>query len=524
MPVTIATKGSSGTEAARALVVLAAVAVALPVRADYPFSHPGCADVDDTQFRRVDLVTRARDQVAEPLKMALDLTAAPGEDAKDKVDVYFVERYGNVRKFDSRTNTVITLAKIATPAAGTGSDGVTGIALDPGFKANRRLYLFYTFSGATEASYRVSRFELSTDRSRLDPASEKVILRIPIRLGQVHTGGAMAFDAYGDLWITVGDAGPEPTGPANSNALRGKILRIHPMEDGSYSIPKGNLFPEGLPNTRPEIYIMGSRNPYTLTLDPVRRWLGWGDVGPDGYKNPDGTGALTEEKNFVTAPGNHGWPFFSGGNFPIVAGINPGKPVIPANTNWSSSPRGLDTLPPAQPATWAYRQASAITGPFYRYDGDLNSSVKLPPHFDRKWFVTEFGGGSPIVAVTLGVDGSGLLDQDTLMKSIRLNAPLDFQAGPDGALYIINYAGYRTVTAGTGIIRIEYTGTCRPSVPKLETPVSARVFRAETGPAGGRSLRLPGRNLSVTFLGAHGLEIRDLRGRILPTTILRRVP
>lgn len=493
--------------------LFALLAAALPSSAAYPFSYPGCADVTDADFRRVDLVTRAVHQIAEPIKMAFELVAGPGEDAKDKVDVYFVERYGNIRKYNSKSKTVLTLGKLATPAAGAGSDGVTGIALDPGFKSNHRVYLFYTFSGPGENSYRVSRFLLNAAHTSLDLASEKVLLSIPIRLAQVHTGGAMAFDAYGDLWITVGDAGPEPTGPSNTMGLRGKILRIHPKEDGTYSIPKGNLFPEGMARTRPEIYIMGNRNPYSITVDPVRRWVGWGDVGPDAIKNPDGTGALTEEKNLAMAPGNHGWPFFAGNNFPIVAGTNAARPVIPPGTNWNGQPRGMDTLPPALPATLAYKQASALTGPLYRYDGALKSSIKLPPHFHRKWFVTEFGSGSPIVAITLSEDGKTRLAQDTLLKNIRPNAPLDFQAGPDGALYVLNYAGYRTVTAGTSIMRIEYTGTCHPVTPTLEQPVAVRMEAGRAASNGERTLRLRGNRMSVTFTGPHGLEIRDLQGR-----------
>jgi cytochrome c len=34
---------------------------------------------------------------------------------------------------------------------------------------------------------------------------------------------------------------------ANTNDFRGKILRIHPEPDGSYTIPAGNLFPKGTP-------------------------------------------------------------------------------------------------------------------------------------------------------------------------------------------------------------------------------------------------------------------------------------
>ena len=87
-----------------------------------------------------------------------------------------------------------------------------------------------------------------------------------------HTGGGLDIDDDGNLFIGVGDdVNPhsEPSGgyaplseragtfhdaretSANTNDLRGKILRINPVDepgepgvDSSYTIPEGNLFPE----------------------------------------------------------------------------------------------------------------------------------------------------------------------------------------------------------------------------------------------------------------------------------------
>ena len=53
----------------------------------------------------------------------------------------------------------------------------------------------------------------------------------------------------------------------NTNDLRGKVLRIKVNDDGSYSIPAGNLFAPGTPLTRPEIYAMGFRNPFRIQVD-----------------------------------------------------------------------------------------------------------------------------------------------------------------------------------------------------------------------------------------------------------------
>src|SRR5256885_14651820 len=77
---------------------------------------------------------------------------------------------------------------------------------------------------------------------------------------------------------------------ANTNDLRGKIIRIHPEPDGAYTIPEGNLFPKGTAKTRPEIYTMGSRNPYRISVDQHTGFLYWGEVGPDANVDSVGRG------------------------------------------------------------------------------------------------------------------------------------------------------------------------------------------------------------------------------------------
>src|SRR5690606_4571987 len=51
-------------------------------------------------------------------------------------------------------------------------------------------------------------------------------------------------------------------------------------KDGTFSIPEGNLFPADGSAGRPEIYVMGCRNPYRIAVDPHTGYLYWGDVGP----------------------------------------------------------------------------------------------------------------------------------------------------------------------------------------------------------------------------------------------------
>ena len=108
-------------------------------------------------------------------------------------------------------------------------------------------------------------------------------------------------------------------GALNTGDLRGKLLRfkvkdgnITPAEEnafgGAYTVPAGNLFPVGTPRTRPEIYAMGFRNPFRLTLDKFDVAY-VSDYSPDSnvpqqFRGPAGTGRF----EIVRKPANYGWP------------------------------------------------------------------------------------------------------------------------------------------------------------------------------------------------------------------------
>jgi len=83
----------------------------------------------------------------------------------------------------------------------------------------------------------------------------------------------------------------------------------------------------------------------------------------------------------------------------------------------------------------------------------------MPPHFDGKWFVTDWKKNI-IKAFTLNDQGTSVTAEEELLKLANLTNPVEFEEGPDGAFYLINYAGNRTFSANTSIIRLEYTGTC----------------------------------------------------------------
>ncbi|HKP98243.1 MAG TPA: PQQ-dependent sugar dehydrogenase [Fibrobacteria bacterium] len=513
----------------------ACLALGLATLAKAQWTYPGCNPVTDTDFKYELMLKRgaAPDaELDEPLKMAFD------KDATGKVDIYYVERKGKLKRYLAATGQVQTLGTLNvwkgpyTKTGGQVEEGLIGIALDPAFKANGQIYVMY--SPATESVFRISRFTLAG--AALNPASEKVILDIPAqREDCCHTGGAMQFDAYGDLWIGVGNNtgrsgsplqldetrkyGSDEWGSSSTAGLRGSILRIHPDESAKgYSIPRGNFWEyfadeadkankaavaadyRDSSKVKREIYVKGVRNPYSLTLDPVRRWVMFGDVGPDK------SGLISEENNLFKHPVFAGWPYFCGNNTSYVGSKDP---LAPANTSkWNL---GLKTLPPATPAIHSYLKSSVTTGPIYRYDGDLAAAGKLPPHFDRKWFVTDFNS-SKVKLLSLDDAGDKVLKEEDIFKNAHFARPLDFQQGPDGALYVINYAGWFNSNSETSIARITYTGTCRPAIPNT---VEEGAVARRTAPASPWLLNFgPALRVKVPA-GMNGFRLHDAAGRIL---------
>jgi cytochrome c len=451
--------------------------------------YPGCNTPTDADFRMTTLVTRQAGNLDQPLKMDFSMTD------QGNVDIYFIEVGGNLRKYDAATKAVSTLGKLDVHTQQ--EYGLMGIVLDPRFKANKNLYLLY-MPNNNNIELRISRFTLNGNT--LDMASEKILIHFAAATGW-HGGGGMAFDASGNLWVGIGDTRVGEGAAPNTNDLRGKILRIHPLADGTYSIPAGNLFPQGTAKTRPEIYIMGNREPYTLTIDPKTQWVAWGEVGPDGY-------GVTEEFNLATKPGNYGFPYFAGNNKLLTQGdgihTTPGNenPASPTNTNAANS--GLTDLPPATPATYAYNQSCAMTGPIYRYDGIPNSPIKMPPQFDGLWFTTDFLTST---MDTMSVDANGAPGKFGKVFSQKLNRPTDFKVGPDGAFYAMNYSGNYNTNDQTSIVRLEYTGTCRPAVATPVSLGSPRALRAD-------ALRIEGYRVRVDLEGTSTLRVWDPSGKL----------
>ena len=408
--------------------------------------------------------------------------------------VFFVERLGAVKIWKPETGMVVRAGVI--PVDWGREDGLLGIALDPGFATNHWAYLFYT--STTAAEQHVSRFTIVGDS--IDLGSEKLLLRIPIqKVTCCHSGGGLEFGPDGNLFIATGDntnpfqsdgfapiderAGREPwdaqKASSNANDLRGKILRIHPQPDGTYTIPTGNLFAPGTADTRPEIYTMGHRNPFRFSVDAETGFLYWGEVGPDaGEGNALRGPAGHDEWNQARTAGNYGWPYFVADNKPYrdfdfatqMSGIayDPAAPV-----NDSPSNTGPRNLPPAR-AAWIWYPYTpslefpevnhpsifwrcAMAGPVFHHDSDApGNGRRLPAYYDKTLILYDWARNH-IKEVKLD-DTGALLKINPLLPTFTWLRPIDIKIGPDGAIYMIEWGADFGGGPGAKLSRIDYIG------------------------------------------------------------------
>jgi len=154
--------------------------------------------------------------------------------------------------------------------------GLLGIAVDPDFKQNKYLYLYYTH----QTGNRISRFVLN------DKLKEEFILLDDIPRARFHDGGRLKFGVDGKLYATTGDA-TEPSSAQDINSLAGKILRMN--KDGS--IPDDNPFGN-------YVYSYGHRNSQGIAWNSKNELFA-SEHGP----------TRNDEINFIEKGKNYGWPF-----------------------------------------------------------------------------------------------------------------------------------------------------------------------------------------------------------------------
>lgn len=471
---------------------------------------------DENRFTKVVLA----DKLDEPMEMAL---------LKDG-RVLFIERKGALKYYDPATKQISQIATIPVNTKYTNKqgqvreaeEGLMGLIQDPNFEQNHWIYMYY--ADPNQPKHVLGRWELRGNE--LIEASKKIVLEVTTQREECcHTGGGMVFDDRGNLFLTVGnntsnsnsdgyaplDERPgqsiwdDQRGAANTNDLRGKILRIHPEANGTYSIPDGNLFPKGTATgkTRPEIYTMGHRNPWRPSIDSKTGYLYWGEVGPDASDDSEKGPRGYDEFNQAKGPGFFGWPYFIGNNISysdydfetkkVGPKFDPAHPV-----NESPNNTGLRELPPAQGAMIWYPYGastefpmvgvsgrSATGGPVFRKANFKNAKRPFPDYYEGKWLIVEFMRGW-IMAVTMDDQGN-YKSMERLMPGESFQSAIDMDFAPDGDLYVLEYgSAWFRGNDNARLVKIEYNaGNRKPIVQASADKTSGAVpFKATFSSAG----------------------------------------
>jgi cytochrome c len=484
-----------------AAALLAGPSAAHPGHPEHP-EHPGGEHPPATsEFQKVVL----NDSPGEPM----DLAVLP--DSR----VLHTTRNGEVWLHNPRNGLNTLAAKL--DVYDHDEEGLQSIALDPGFdgRKNRWVYLYYappldTPEGSAPVTgtpedfapfhgvVRLSRFQLTGDT--LDLTTEQQILDVEQDRGICcHVGGDIVFDGAGNLYLSTGDdTNPFESGgytpideradrnPAfdaqrsasNTGDLRGKVLRITVGEDGSYTVPDGNLFAPGTPGTRPEIYLMGLRNPFRIEFNQRTDELYVADYSPDAPHPDPARGPNGHGKWFVaTEPGNHGWPYCVTPDMPYVeydfaTGVS-GEPFdCAAPVNHSRHNTGLTELPPVQqPEVWYPNGLSEefpglgtggigpMAGPAYHFDKKTTKGprpVAWPARYDG---VPLFYEWTRDYVKGFHVDEHGGVEIEDVLPGMTFHSIIDMEFGPDGALYVLEYGkGYFGELPDAKLARIDYIG------------------------------------------------------------------
>ena len=193
---------------------------------------------------------------------------------------------------------------MASQIATEDEQGLLGLAFHPGFAQNHKLYVYLsTANGDVELrEYQTS----ASNPNVVDPASQRLVLRIDFSSATNHRGGWIGFGPEGYLYAGVGDSANSANAQNLANPL-GKILRMdvnggdaYPADPNrNYAVPPDNPIQfDGIAGTveRSAIYAIGLRNPWRESFDPAGR-LFIADVGQN----------TVEEVNLGRAGANYGW-------------------------------------------------------------------------------------------------------------------------------------------------------------------------------------------------------------------------
>ncbi|MFN0194716.1 MAG: PQQ-dependent sugar dehydrogenase [Aestuariivirga sp.] len=298
------------------------------------------------------------------------------------------ERPGSLRRINAD-------GTVSEPISGTpdvvtgGQGGLLGLAIDPAFAENRRIYLCHSARGDGGSSTAVMTATLSEDFSKLKDG-KTIFRQEPAVSSGRHFGCRLVFDREGALFITTGDRGSRSESAQDPATGIGKVHRI--KTDGT---PAG----AGVEGWLTTIWSMGHRNAQGAALNPETGVLWTAEHGARGG----------DEVNAVEAGKNYGWP------------------VITYGRDYSGAKIGVGTAKDGMEQPVHYWDPSIAPSGLTFYTGDTI------PEWKGSVFVGALAGEK---LVRLELDGRRVVAEEALFESAGARIR-DVVQGPDQALYVM---------------------------------------------------------------------------------------
>jgi glucose/arabinose dehydrogenase len=315
----------------------------------------------------------------------------------------FITLKSGVVRFRRTNGSVGTLLNFSRKINDEGERGLLGIAVDPGFARNHRLYLVYTHRATARLPLHNRLVRVTVRGGRLAPGSERLLFRFNgLRAGN-HNGGSVQIGPDGKLYVSHGENNRGAQAQSLRNLL-GKIVRLN--RNGT--IPRDNPFFNRANGRNRAIWARGLRNPFKFTFEP-RTGRGFvNDVGEQTW----------EEINRLRRGRNYGWP----------------------------AQEGPESGPRFTPPIFAYRHGATGTtgcsitgGEFYR-----PARRNFPARFVGDYFFADFCNGW-----VRRYDPRA--DRATRFAT-GLGSPVDLEVHRAGSLYVLVHG-----TPGR-VLRIRFNG------------------------------------------------------------------
>lgn len=296
-----------------------------------------------------------------------------------------------------------------------GQSGMNGVALDPAFATNRRIYVFMSSNLTTSPrSNRVVRLDVNAAYTSVSARTD-IITDIAFKNAATanggegaHSGGRIRFGPDGFLYVATGDnhSGSLPQHPT---LLGGKVLRV----TTSGTAAPGNNPPAGFDA---RIYSYGLRNVQGIAF---RAGTGQPFVSEHGPNHSD-------EVTPLVAGGNGGWDPQN----------RPGLSCPDSYCGYSGSASTMPMtdrtrFPSAMLPSWTNLGQSQGMGPATFLNGTQW----------RAWngrLAVGIMGGQRLVILNLDAAGFAVGTTDASLPAVRYRALVQ---GPDGDLYVATDAG-----------------------------------------------------------------------------------